>query len=53
MFTIQELRLIEGELPGRVTALVLEWAFAHREELTENWELAVAKKPLRKIAPLV
>ena len=53
VFTIQELRLIEGELPGRVTALVLEWAFAHREELTENWELAVAKKPLRKIAPLV
>ena len=53
VFTIRELQLIEGELPGRVTALVLEWAFAHREELAEDWELAVAKKPLHKIAPLV
>lgn len=53
VFTINELQLMEGELPGRVTALVLEWAFAHRGELAENWELAVAKKPLRRIAPLV
>lgn len=53
VFTINELQLIEGELPGRVTALVLEWAFAHRAELLEDWDLAVAKKPLHKIAPLV
>jgi len=52
VFSITELRLIEGSLPRRVIALVLEWAFAHRDELMANWELAEARKPLRKIAPL-
>ena len=52
-FSIADLRLIEGELPRRVTAHVLEWAFEHREELMQNWKLAMADKPLRKIPPLV
>ncbi len=52
VFSITELKLIEGSLPRRVIALVLEWAFAHRDELMANWELAAARKPLRKIAPL-
>ncbi len=53
VFSIQDLRLIEGHLPKRVISLVLEWAFEHRNELMENWELLVAKKPLHKIPPLV
>jgi hypothetical protein len=53
VFTIADLRLIEGHLPKRVISLVLEWAFEHRSELMENWELAVAQKPLRGITPLV
>jgi len=53
VFSIADLRLIEGYLPKRVTSLVLEWAFEHRDELMEDWELTIAKKPLRKIAPLV
>jgi hypothetical protein len=53
VFSIAELSLIEGQLPRRVILLVLEWAFEHRNELMENWELAMAKKPLRKIPPLV
>jgi hypothetical protein len=53
VFSIADLKLIEGSLPSRVTSLVLEWAFEHRDELKEDWELAIAKKPLRKIAPLV
>lgn len=52
VFSITDLRLIEGNLPKRVLALVLEWAFEHRNELTENWELAINKKPLKKITPL-
>jgi hypothetical protein len=32
--------------------LVLEWAFEHRDELMEDWELARAKKPLKRIEPL-
>ena len=51
-FSIADLRLLEGSLPPRVTALVLEWAFLHRQELLEDWNLAQAKKPLKSIAPL-
>jgi hypothetical protein len=53
VFSIAELRLIEGHLPKRAISLVLEWAFEHRNELMEDWELAMARKPLRKIPPLV
>lgn len=53
VFSISDLKLIEGHLPKRVISLVLEWAFEHRDELMEDWELAMAQKPLRKIPPLV
>ena len=53
VFSIADLKLIEGHLPKRVALLVLEWAFEHRDELQDDWELAMARKPLRKIAPLV
>ena len=53
VFSIADLKLIEGSLPNRVTSLVLEWAFEHRDELQEDWDLAMAGKPLRKIDPLV
>ena len=53
VFTIADLKLVEGNLPKRVISLVLEWAFEHREALMEDWDLAVKKKPLRKIPPLV
>jgi len=51
-FSIKDLRLLEGSLPPRVTALVLEWAFLHRDELMADWDLAMAKKPLKPIDPL-
>ncbi|PIU55061.1 MAG: transcriptional regulator [Chloroflexi bacterium CG07_land_8_20_14_0_80_51_10] len=53
VFSIADLRLIEGHLPKRVISLVLEWAFEHRDELMEDWELAITNMPLRKIPPLV
>ena len=53
VFSIADLKLIEGHLPRRVISLVLEWAFEHRDELTGDWELAMGHKPLRKIEPLV
>jgi hypothetical protein len=52
VFSIVDLKLIEGRLPKRVVALVLEWAFEHRSELLENWQRAVAQVPLQPIAPL-
>lgn len=33
----------------RIVAIVLEWAFAHRDELQANWDLAKDGKPLKKI----
>ncbi len=53
VFSIVDLSLIEGTWPKRVLSLVLEWAFEHREELMEDWNLAMSQKPLRQIAPLV
>ncbi len=47
VFSIVDLKLIEGRLPKRVVALVLEWAFEHRGELMENWQRAVAQEPLQ------
>jgi len=32
--------------------LVVEWALQHREELLEDWRLARASAPLKRIAPL-
>lgn len=52
VFSISELKLIEGQLPRRITSLVLEWAFEHREDLLEDWELSKARKPLKEIEPL-
>lgn len=52
-FSINELKLIEGNLPKRVVSLILEWAFEHREELIEDWDLAKRKENLNKIDPLV
>jgi hypothetical protein len=44
--------ILSGAFPQRAQSLVLEWHALHRDELVENWNLAGARKPLRKIAPL-
>lgn len=49
---IETLRVREGRLPRRALGLVVEWAIEHREELLEDWRLAQAHQPLRKVAPL-
>jgi len=53
IMSINDLKLIEGNLPKKVISLVLEWAFEHREELLENWNLSNLRLPLNKIEPLV
>jgi hypothetical protein len=50
--TIETLEIIVGELPRRTTAMVLEWASFHREELRENWDLCRRKLQPKKISPL-
>lgn len=49
---IDPIKLLEGKLPKRVQSLVFEWAAIHQNELRENWELARAGLPLRKLPPL-
>jgi hypothetical protein len=44
--------VIEGALPKAAGRLVKEWALARREQLRENWRLAVAGEPPEKIAGL-
>jgi hypothetical protein len=45
-------QVLRGSFPRRALAMVLEWAFAHRDELMENWNLAEAHRPLKQIKPL-
>ena len=52
VFGIETLELLEGFLPARVTSLVLEWAFQHRLELKEDWDLAKNCSLPKKIEPL-
>ncbi len=49
---IETLQVREGRLPRRALSLVVEWAIEHREELLEDWRLAQAHQPLRRVAPL-
>ncbi len=51
--SIENLAVLEGDLPGRVLALVMEWASLHKKELLEDWKRAIEKEPLMKIEPLV
>jgi len=49
---IGTLEIIEGSLPRRALALVVEWAQEHRSELLEDWELCSRRLSPRKIEPL-
>ncbi len=52
LIDIRTLETLEGGLPRRAMALVLEWAQEHRAELMEDWELCARNQSPRKIAPL-
>jgi hypothetical protein len=45
-------KVIEGALPGRIQRLVRKWAYAHRDELYDNWTRARNKEALKQIAPM-
>jgi hypothetical protein len=49
---IRSLEIMEGSLPRRAMAMVMEWAKEHRGELMEDWELCVRRQMPRRIAPL-
>ena len=45
---IQNLKVIEGELPKRALKLVKEWVFIHKDEIRDIWET----QQFKKIEPL-
>ncbi len=49
---IRTLETLEGRLPNRALALVLEWAALHRDELMEDWRLCENMQRPKRIRPL-
>ena len=49
---IDPIGLIDGRLPPRELALVVEWATLHESELLENWRRLHGDEPPQPIAPL-
>ena len=37
--SINDFGVIEGYLPPKALALVVEWASIHKEEIAENWQI--------------
>lgn len=52
LISIRTLEVLEGGLPRRALAMVLEWAADHREELTENWDRCQRMETPERIEPL-
>jgi hypothetical protein len=49
---IEPIGRLDGRLPPRVLALVVEWATLHENELLENWRRLHSDEPPIRIAPL-
>ena len=50
---IKTLGLIDGKLPAKVHALVVEWAEVYQSELLNNWDSMQKSGQFNKIKPLV
>ena len=51
LFTIETLTVLAGTLPNDIERRVRAWAEPHQNELRANWDRAVRKESLVKIAP--
>ncbi len=52
LIDIRTMQVIEGQLPRRALALVIEWAEAHQNELVEAWDLCARNKMPNEVKPL-
>jgi hypothetical protein len=52
IFSIENMKLLEGNISPRTLGMVTEWAALHQKELLEDWELAQKHAPLKPISPL-
>ena len=49
---ISPLTIVQGDAPGRVRDMVLEWAAEHQRELLEAWNRCSSALPPLPISPL-
>ena len=52
LIEISRLTLLKGTLPPKAIALVMEWAFMHRDELLRAWNQAAECRKPDPIEPL-
>jgi hypothetical protein len=52
VISIQDLAILEGDLPPKAVGLVMEWGWAHKNDLLKEWDFARKKKALFSIEPL-
>ena len=52
VISIQNLAILEGDLPPKATGLVMKWTRTHKKELLKEWDFARKKKSLFPIEPL-
>ncbi len=52
IISINDLAILDGKLPPKVSGLVIEWASIHKTELLEDWRLAQELAELKPIPPL-
>jgi hypothetical protein len=54
IISIQDFGIIEGYLPPKAMALIVEWAIIHKDELLENWSTLSESETgtYKKIEPL-
>lgn len=52
LIDIRTFDILDGAMPRRALALILEWAQEHRAELMEDWDLCVRNQPPNPIRPL-
>ncbi len=52
LVSIDDIEVLDGDIPAKQLKMLLGWAAFHQEELKENWELARNKQELFTIEPL-
>ncbi|MBP6809364.1 MAG: DUF4160 domain-containing protein [Chromatiaceae bacterium] len=52
VFAIEDGRILDGDFPLNKTKLVQAWIEIHREDLSEDWQLAVSGEEPLRIPPL-
>lgn len=52
LIDIRGLSVMQGSMPRRALALVLDWAELHQTELLSNWDKGQSQQPFAKIKPL-